>query len=445
MSSESSTALEKRTAQLNSAGRRKFVDSSIPRKFMLLWAGQGISIIGSQLSVVTIQVIAVKTLGASAMQMGVLTASQTIPYLMLSLFVGLLIDRVSKRRLLIVADIVRCLVILVTALLLLVGNLTIVELCVVICLIAVFNLVFDAASGALIPQLFSASQRLSVNSRLNITASGGDVVGPTLAGVALDVLRASGAMLVDSATYLVSCVCVWFSIPETKPARSEETSLSRPIARVLRALRAGLSFVAAQPLLRAFAIGSAIWNLSWSAVLAVLVIHLAKNLHTDATQIGLVFASAGIGGIVGACLGAWLGHQWRVRMTLVLAPLIGVIGGATLLIAQPSHPFATAAVALFLYGLGESCFGVNMQTCRQGVTPLRLMGRMDTTMRFCFKGMASLGAIAGGVVGSRWGVQAAIAFGVAGLAIAATCLALFLPAANSAQLWGTTASSTGDS
>src|SRR5580704_754639 len=101
MPSESTAAIYERRAKLASAGAHP-VDLAIPRQFMLLWSGQGISIVGSQLSALTIQVIAVSTLGANAMQMGFLTASQTIPYLVLSLFVGLMIDRVSKRRLLII-------------------------------------------------------------------------------------------------------------------------------------------------------------------------------------------------------------------------------------------------------------------------------------------------------------------------------------------------------
>jgi MFS family permease len=438
MPSESTAAIFEGEANLAAAGAYP-VETPISRRFMLLWSGQGISIIGSQLSALTIQVIAVSTLGANAMQMGILTASQTIPYLVFSLFVGLMIDRVSKRRLLIISDIVRFATMLLAAVLLLLGTLTILELCGVVCFISVFNLVFDAALGALIPQMFTRSQRLTINSRLNITASGGDVVGPTLAGIALQVLRASGAMMVDAATYVVSSLCIWFSVPKTQAAFYEGRgeTLQVPFARVsgvLEAIREGLVFVFSHPLLRAFAIGSAVWNFSWSAVLAVLVIQLTRTLHLGATQIGLVFAIGGVGGIVGASLGAWLGRHWQTRKVLSLAPAVGAIGGAILLIIHPGHPFAIAALALFLYGVGESCFGVNMQTCRQGVTPMRLMGRMDTTMRFCFKGMASLGAVSGGFIGSRWGVHDAIGFGVAGLFIAASGLAIFFLGETSASV-----------
>jgi ABC-type branched-subunit amino acid transport system permease subunit len=101
---------------------------------------------------------------------------------------------------------------------------------------------------------------------------------------------------------------------------------------------------------------------------------------------------------------------------LVLTPLIGIAGGATLLLPAQTNAFFLTAMALFLYNLGESSFGVNMQTTRQAITPMRLMGRMDTAMRFCFKGMASLGGAAGGLTASRFGLNTTLTLGVAGLA-----------------------------
>lgn len=104
----------------------------------------------------------------------------------------------------------------------------------------------------------------------------------------------------------------------------------------------------------------------------------------------------------------------------MLTPLIGIAGGVLLLLPSKSNPFFVTALALFLYNLGESSFGVNMQTVRQAVTPLHLMGRMDTAVRFCFKGMASLGAVAGGIVASRFGLRTTLLLGVTGLVVTFT-------------------------
>ena len=151
--------------------------------FGVLWVGQAVSIIGSQFSSLSIQMIAVTLLRANPTQMGSLTASQTFPYLILSLFVGVLVDHVSKRSLLLMADSVRAVTLIAAAGLLVLGHLTISALCAIVCFISLFTLVFDAALGAAIPELFEPSKRIAVNSRLNMSLAGGDVVGPTMSGV----------------------------------------------------------------------------------------------------------------------------------------------------------------------------------------------------------------------------------------------------------------------
>jgi MFS family permease len=137
----------------------------IPRErpfsgFRLPWSGQSTSLIGSQVSSLAIQVIAVRALHADAMQMGYLTASQTIPYLAFSLFIGVLSDRSPKRGLMIGSDVIRALILMGAALLVGSRHLSIAILCGVVCLISALNLIFDAALGAWIPELCDLRQRL---------------------------------------------------------------------------------------------------------------------------------------------------------------------------------------------------------------------------------------------------------------------------------------------
>jgi predicted MFS family arabinose efflux permease len=385
-------------------------------RFGLLWTGQTVSIIGSQFSSLSIQMIAAIALRATPTQMGFLTASQTLPYLVLSLFIGVLVDRVPKKSLLIMADGVRGIVLVAAAALLAFGQMTIWTLCSIVCTVSLFTLIFDAALGAAIPELFRPNERITVNSRLNMTLAGSDVVGPTLSGFALRLVGITGAMLFDSVTYFISAFCIYFGIG-TKALERPGASAAADRSGVLESVAEGILFVARNSTLRALGIGSAIWNFSWSAVLAVLVLHALQDLKLTAVQIGLAFAAGGLGGIAGSLLGWRLARSFPQGKILVLTPLIGIAGGALLLLPGASNAFVLLAAALFLYNLGESTFGVNMQTTRQAVTPMGLMGRMDTAMRFCFKGMASLGAITGGLVASRFGVSAAVFLGVSGLTL----------------------------
>lgn len=382
--------------------------------FGLLWTGQTVSVIGSQFSNLVIQMVAVTSLQASPAQMGFLTASQTLPYLALSLFVGALIDRASKRSLLLIADGVRAVVLLGAAVILFLGQMTVLGLCCLVCLVSVFTLIFDAALGAAIPELFEPDRRISVNSRLNLSLAAGDVTGPTMSGYALHLSGVPGTMLLDCLSYVISAAFIWWGIPPTE-SKVKAADTTKPDAGLFRSIFDGIYFVWSQGDLRVLGIGSGIWNFSWSAVLAVLVIHCARDLRLTSTQIGFCFAAGGMGGILGSILGWRLGKSFPYGPVLVFTPLIGVCGGVALLLPSLAHPFFLVGLALFLYNLGESSFGVNMQTVRQMITPPRLMGRMDTAMRFCFKGMASMGAIAGGLIASRYGLHTTLFLGATGL------------------------------
>ena len=393
----------------------------LPSGFRLLWCGQSISLIGSQFSSLAIQVIAVNMLHAGAMQMGYLTASQTIPYLVFSLFIGVIIDRSSKRGLMVGADVIRCLTLVSAAILVGTGHLTITLLCGVVCFVSTFNLLFDAALGALIPQLFHLRQRLTANSRLQISLSGSEMVGPSVAGCVLEILSATSIMFVDAGTYLLSAGCILFAVRgQLTPTESSGPVAAKTVtpSGMVAAFVEGIKFVALQPILRAFGIWSATWNFSWSAVLAVLVLYASRTLNMSPFSIGLAFAIGALGGVAGAFIASELQRRWTYGRVLVVAPLVGACGGAVLLYAHGKHSFAIVAGGLFLYNLGETVFGVNMQTCRQNVTPYHLLGRMDTALRFCFKGMASLGALTGGYIGSTFGVYQALAVGVGGLFVA---------------------------
>jgi MFS family permease len=411
-SSSTQTEVESATSDFHVAG-----PVCLPAGFHLLWSGQLVSLIGSQLSTLAIQIIAVKSLHAGAMEMGFVTASQTLPYLLFSLIIGVVVDRISRRGLLIGADLVRFVTLLIASALAAWSHLTIPLLCGIVCLTGLFNLIFDAALGALIPELFNARQRLIANSRLSVSLTGSEVVGPSMAGFLLQTISVTGIMMVDAATYFVSALFVVLAIPRQKNMRALVglDASNSPALNVMSELRAGVRFVWFHPVLRTFAIWSAVWNFSWSAVLSVFVLYASGTLMIPSALIGLVVAVGAMGGVCGAYAAPLFRRRWSTGKVLLTTPIIGATGGAILLLGRLGHPVVVLSAGLFLYSLGESSFGVNMQTCRQDVTPIELLGRMDTTMRFCFRGMASLGALAGGFVGAKLGIFLALAFGVSGL------------------------------
>jgi hypothetical protein len=262
---------------------------------------------------------------------------------------------------------------------------------------------------------------LVANSRLSVTTSGSELGGPVLAGYIVQLLSAAIAMVIDSGSYFVSAGCLLFSSRSNRDRGGlrhlEGRTIDSGIARenLLSSVKAGVQLVAEHPILRIFALWSAIWNFSWSAVLSVFVLHASRTLLLKPALIGFVMAAGGMGGMLGGATGNAFASRWTRGKVLVYAPMIAAFGASFLLLPKRSFSLEIVALAMFLFNAGQSAFGVNMQTCRQEVTPAKLMGRMDTTMRLCFTGTASLGALSGGFLASRCGVLATLAVGICGL------------------------------
>ena len=385
------------------------------RAFTWIWRGQMVSITGTQLSGVAFQLIAVSSLHSTVFEMGVLTAAQSFPYLFLGLFIGVIVDRSSRRRLMIISDLLRAMILATSVVLAMDNRLTIHVMWFVVVLIATFNLIFDASLGALIPEILLPDEWSSANSRLSATASGGEVAGPAIAGYIVQTFAVPLTIFLDALSYLVSAVCIaqcQTTLPQApKPIKAEKQN-------VMRAVGEGLRFVVGHPILRIFGFWSAIWNFSWSAVLAVIVLFASRVLQISPYGVGLCVALGGIGGVVGASFANLLAKTFTRGRVLVYAPLLGASGAALLLLSS-DHSGVLLGLGLLVFNAGQSAFGVNMQTSRQMVTPPFLMGRMDTAMRLCFTGMSSLGALSGGLWGSRFGVHSTLIFGIAGLFLAA--------------------------
>lgn len=400
----------------------------LPPAFNWIWGGQAVSLTGSQLSTLSFQLIAVNLLRANAMEMGVLAAADTAPYILFGLFAGVLVDRCSRFRILVAADAIRSLILLSACWLDVGGRLSIHRMWVIVCVTSTINLTFDAALGAHLTELIDRREWLRANSRLSISTSGSVMAGPAIAGYILQVASTKAAMFIDAATYVVSAMCIvasWnrFSGGKTICSISKRTPMSTTVnGRVARDMGEGMRFVFTHPILRVFAFATAIWNLCWGAALSVLVLFFVRTLGLSSRWVGLVMAAGGMGGVLGGASGNLLARRWSSGRVIVFAPLVATCGAAMLLAAGKSFTIPILAVGLFLFNAGQSAFGVIMFTCRQEATPRELLGRMDTTMRVGITCMASLGAFMGGFIASRAGVRTAIGLGVCGLFFVVTGL-----------------------
>jgi MFS family permease len=391
--------------------------------FIKLWAGQTVSLFGSQISLLAIPLTAVLVLNATPLQMGILTATEAVPYLLFGLVAGVWVDRLRRRTILIVADIGRFTVLSLIPLAYLLGILQIELLYLLAFLIGTLSIFFDVAYRSYLPSLIDREQLIEGNSKLELSRSAGEIVGPGLAGALVQVFTAPVAILVDAFSFLVSALTLlWIRGSEEVP----KVELQRK--GMWREIIEGLRFVLGEPMLRALTGSFATLTLFNSLLEAVFVLYVTKEIGIKPAILGLIFAIGSTGFVVGALLADKLTRWLGIGLTLLFAPL--VIGTSDLLIPLagliPLFAFTLLGMAQLLFGLARPVFSINQLSLRQTISPERLLGRMNASVSFVVFGIPTIGALLGGALGQSFGLQKTLVIAAIGELLASLWI-LFSP------------------
>ncbi|TMF51373.1 MAG: MFS transporter [Chloroflexi bacterium] len=388
--------------------------------FLKMWGGQTVSLFGSQVSLLAIPLTAVLVLNATALQMGILTALGTLPTLLFGLFAGVWVDRLHRSPILIVADAGRFLLLCLIPLSAVTGILHIGILYVLTFLVGILTIFFNVAYRSYLPSLIEREQLIEGNSKLELSQSVSEIVGPGLAGTLVQILTAPVAILIDAFSFLVSALSLaWIHTPEQRPESDTKQK------GMLREIAEGLRFVFGKPILRALTSSFATLTLFNSVLEAVFILYLTRALGITPVVLGIIFAISSIGFLLGALLAGWLTHRIGIGITLLLTPL--VIGGSDLLIPlagqAPLLAIPLIGLAQLLFGLARPVFSINQVSLRQALTPERLQGRMNASVSFVVFGIPAIGALLGGVLGQDIGLQKTLIIAAAGEILA--CLWIF--------------------
>lgn len=326
------------------------------RDFLLLWAGQAISSIGTQISGFALPLL-VLALTNSPAQAGLLTALQRTPYLLFSLPVGVLIDRWNRQRVMLLANALRCVVYALVPAALLLDHLTLPLLAVVAILSGAGYVFFDLADNSAFPRLVTPAQLPNAAALMEGTFSAADLLGPGIGGFIIGLARtvvsgAALAYLADSVSYLASVLgLLWIRTP-FQASRAGQAKVS------LRAeVMAGLRFLLAHPRLRVLALLTMGVTLLTNATTLAVIVLARSTLRINALTLGLIFAAGGLGGVLGAILMQWLSARatigWRLLgcallwtasaalLALARSPLLLVAGWGILTMMNPIY-FATS-------------------------------------------------------------------------------------------------------
>ena len=386
------------------------------RDFMKLWFGQTISEFGSQITGLALPLTAVTILQATPAQMGLLNALQFSPFLLIGLLAGTWGGRGRRRPVLIWTDVGRTLLLAAIPAAALLGVLRIEFLYVVGVLVGVMTVFFDVAYQAFLPSLVSREQLVEGNSKLQVTASAAQIAGPGVTGGLMQIMSAPLTILFDAVSFLVSAVSLVF-VRAHEPA-AELKKQDRP--GFWKEVGEGMQVVLGNPLLRSIAATTATANLFYHTIFAVFMIHATRTLGLTPGALGVVFAAGNVGFVVGALFAGRVADRLGLGRTIVLSIAIGGLAMSAIPLAPP-QPLLAAAV-LILGQLVGSCslpiYNINQVSLRQAITPERLQGRMNATMRFIVWGTIPLGSLLGGALGTFLGLWPTLWVGAAGSACA---------------------------
>jgi hypothetical protein len=215
------------------------------RDFLKLWSAQATSIFGAQLASLAYPLTAILTLQATPFQMGMLRATGSVAAVLCGLFAGVVVDRVRRRTLLIIADLGRCILGFSITLGFILGVLRIELLYIIFFLSGALTILSEVAGMAFLPSLVKKEQLVEGNSKLAATDSAAGIVGPGASGALVQILTAPMAILVDCVSFLFSAAFIWLlRTPEVEPPRKAERQ------SVWREMSEGLRFVYRNSILR---------------------------------------------------------------------------------------------------------------------------------------------------------------------------------------------------
>ncbi|MEV6966801.1 MFS transporter [Hamadaea sp. NPDC051192] len=368
------------------------------RQFRRFWTGQTISLFGDQISGLALPLLAVLGAGASAAEMGYLTAAGLLPSLLFSLLAGAWVDRRPiKRRIMIAADLGRAALLLAIPLLYALSLLTMPQLYLVAFGVGTLSVLFEVCRTTLFVSLVGKESYLEANSLLNGARAMSYVAGPSAGGVLVQVLTAPVALIADAVSYLFSGLLL-ARIQATEPPPSTTPGLG---------LGEGLRFLWRSRLLRMMLAGSTTLNLFNYMFSALIILYAATTLGISPGVLGLVLGIASIGALLGAAVASRLAQRIGVGPALILGYVL--FPAPLLLMPAASGSHVTVLVMLtaaeFLSGAGVMILDICSGSIQTAAVPDELRARVSGAHRTVNYGIRPIGAVLGGALGTLLGVH----------------------------------------
>ncbi|MGK5737928.1 MFS transporter [Micromonospora sp. URMC 103] len=387
--------------------------------FRRYWSAQTVSYFGDEISTLALPLLAVLITDAGPAEMGYLTAALLAPNLLFSLVAGGWVDRLPhKRRIMILADVGRALLLATIPAAYLLDVLTLPQLYAVAFAMGTLAVLFEVARGPLFVSLVARPDYVDANTLINGSRAMSLVAGPSIGGLLVQALTAPIALVADAVSYLVSAYFLG-RIRPTEPAPARGRGLG---------LREGLRFITRTPMMRAILLGTTTLNLFNFMFAALFVLYATRELHLSPGLLGAVLGAGAVGGLFGAAVTGRLTRRFGIGPTLVAsfvlfpAPLLLVplAGGPTPAV------LGMLFAAEFLCAVGVMVLDIVGGSVQTALTPEHLLARASGVRRTINYGIRPIGAVIGGGLGAAIGVREALWIATVG-ALAGVLWVIFSP------------------
>jgi len=369
--------------------------------FRNLWLGQSISLLGDQISYIALPLVAVLVLDAGPAQMGYLGAASLMPHLLLSLPAGVWLDRVARRRrILISCDLARAAILATVPIAYGFDALTLGQLYGVAFLAGCFAVFFDLSYPTVFVSVTPREQFLEGSSLINGSRSFSYVAGPSVGGLLVQAFSAPFTILADAVSYLFSALFLGRVRAAEAPVEDVEGGMRSRVAE-------GIRFIGGNEIFRPALLATATLNFFNYAFSALFVLYATRTLDIEAGTLGLILGAGAVGGLLGATFAARLGRAIGVGRAFLLGCVLFPAPLVLIPLAEGPRPVIIGMLfaAEFLSGMGVMILDINGGSIMYALTPDRLRSRSQGAFNFVNWGIRPIGALVGGALGAWIGVR----------------------------------------
>jgi MFS family permease len=379
-------------------------------EFLKLWFGQGIGELGSQVSQLALPTVAILVLHATPFQVGLLAAFEVLAFPVLGLVAGVYVDRLRRRPIMIACDLVRMLALASVPIAFAFNVLAMPQMYVVALITGVGTVFFDVAYQSYLPALIQRADLVEGNTKLQVTGSVAQMAGPALAGLLIQLVGPARAVAADAASFLVSVgSLLWIRRPEPSPKPATQSGRRGFWSEMLE----GIQVVFGSPTIWKIAGSTSTSNLGSSTFFAVYLIFAYRVLNISPGTIGFIFGAGAIGALLGALTASWIARRIGLGPTLFVTIVIGGLACILVPLAQFGLAVPLLLAATLVFSFSNPVYNINQVSLRQAITPDRVQGRMNATVRTIIWGTMPIGALIGGLIGSTYGLVPAMYVGIA--------------------------------